>query len=299
MALVVVQRGHVPRTSGATGAPGEQAFARAAADRVKAHVVGHQVRIIDADEPDDRYRGDWFVSLHYDSSASPSARGASVGYQTPEGRQFATAWKQHYQAAGWSGGFRGDNYTSALAAYYGVRRAVSVGNRAAFIAEAGFHSSPADAALLAAPGGPDRVGRAVAAALAGHPVPAPSPTGGFLMALTDKDQKLLFERVHNISMALQDGPSQKANYLGRDIRRDIKPGVADLLGRYGSTLVAYHDHRGGEPVFLTDFMTKTWVPHGGPLHQMLRLFREMEGMSPNAVRVDRAALDQIPTVKEG
>jgi peptidoglycan hydrolase-like protein with peptidoglycan-binding domain len=178
MALLVVQRGHVPRTTGATGAPGEQKFAIATADRVKVRVnaVGHTVRIIDADEPNDKYKGDAFVALHYDSSSSSSAHGASIGYQTPEGKQFGTLWKAHYVRNGWNRGFRGDNYTAALAGYYGVRRAVSVGNRRAFISEAGFHSNPGDAALLASPRGPDRVAIAIAAAVVdifGAKCPAP------------------------------------------------------------------------------------------------------------------------------
>lgn len=182
MALVVVQRGHVPRTTGATGAPGEQQFAIATADRVKIRVngIGHTVRIINADEPNDRYKGDAFVALHYDSSSSSAAHGASVGYQSSEGRQFAEYWKRHYVANGWTRGFRGDNYTAALAGYYGVRRAVSVGNRRAFISEAGFHSNPQDMALLKAPAGPDRVAIAIAAALVdifGAKCPAP-PTAG-------------------------------------------------------------------------------------------------------------------------
>lgn len=183
MTLVVVQRGHVPRTSGATGAPGEQAFAIAAADRTRVHAraVGFDVRIIDADPPVDAYRGDVFVALHYDSSTSPSAHGASVGWQTAEGRDLASAWKRHYTANGWTRGYRPDNYTAALGGYYGVRRAVSGGNRRAVILEAGFHSNPDDAALLAAPAGPDRVGRAVAAALVdlygAKCPPAPAPAG--------------------------------------------------------------------------------------------------------------------------
>lgn len=177
MALIVVQRGHCFRTTGATGAPGEQEFTKAAADRVVHHVraLGHQVRVINADVSQALYGGDLFVALHYDSSNSPAARGASVGWQTAEGRRFSDAWKRAYVAAGWTGGFRDDNYTAALGGYYGVRRAVAEGNRRAFIAEAGFHSSPLDAALLAAPEGPDRVGRAVAAAVAeilGDPSPA-------------------------------------------------------------------------------------------------------------------------------
>ena len=181
MGLVIVQRGHCFRTTGATGAPGEQAFTEAAADRAELHIeaAGHQCRVINADVPDDSYRGDLFVAIHYDSSDNPAARGASVGYQTPEGNLFAQAWKRHYTRLGWTGGFRPDNYTAALHGYYGTRHAVEVGTRRAFIAEAGFGSSPADAALMAPPEGTDRVGRAIAAAvidiIGPGTVPAPTP----------------------------------------------------------------------------------------------------------------------------
>lgn len=181
--LIVVQRGHVPRTRGATGAPGEQAFAVEAADRVRHHVtrLGHRARIIDADPSARSYRGDVFVALHYDSSSSPSASGASVGYQSLEGRELAHAWKRHYAANGWHRGFRGDNYTRALAGYYGVRQALEQGNQRAMIVEAGFHTNAGDRALLVSPGGPERVALAVAAAIvdvvgATCP-PAPAPAG--------------------------------------------------------------------------------------------------------------------------
>lgn len=184
MSLIVVQRGHVPRTSGATGTRGEQAYSIEAADRVasRVHEIGHQVRIINADVPDSYYRGDMFVALHWDGSANPGVRGASVGYQTPEGQQFASAWKRHYAQNGWTGGFRADNYTSALGGYYGVKRAVAQGNRRAFISEAGFQSNPEDMALLASPEGPDRVAIAVAGAItdilgAQCPPGAPQPPG--------------------------------------------------------------------------------------------------------------------------
>ncbi len=184
MSLIVIQRGHVPRTSGATGTRGEQAYAIEAADRTAARLasIGHTPRIINADVPDSYYRGDMFVALHWDGSTNPAVRGASVGYQTPEGNQFAQAWKRHYAANGWTGGFRGDNYTSALGGYYGVRRAVAQGNRRAFISEAGFQSSPEDMALLASPAGPDRVAIAIAAAVtdilgAQCPPPVGTPAG--------------------------------------------------------------------------------------------------------------------------
>jgi len=182
---VVIQRGHVPRTTGATGAPGEQAFAIDTADRLARHLAaaGFEPHIINADVADSEYRGGVFVAIHYDSSTSPSAHGASVGYQTPEGKVLADAWKKLYQAAGWTRGFRGDNYTAKLAGYYGVKHAVAQGNRRAIIVESGFHSNPEDAALLKAPAGPERVAVSVLRAITSvvgtpHPTPHPPPPPG-------------------------------------------------------------------------------------------------------------------------
>lgn len=190
MATVVVQRGHCFRVTGATGAAGEQEFTRLSADRAAAHLAaaGHRPVIINADVPDAAYEGDLFVAIHYDSSTNPAARGASVGYQTPEGEQFAQAWKRRYRELGWTGGFRPDNYTAALAGYYGVRHAVAEGNRRAIIVEAGFGSSPLDRQLLAAPDGPDRVGRSIARAvvdIAGTPAPSPTPVPPAIEELPD------------------------------------------------------------------------------------------------------------------
>jgi len=163
MALVVVQRGHVPRTSGATGAPGEQQFARDTAAKLAPllKAMGHNVRVIDADVPLSYYRGDLFVAIHYDSGAS-SASGASVGYQSSEGGKFAAAWKRAYVEAGWTRGFRADNYTANLGQYYGVSNAIRQGNRMAIITESGFHSNTGDKALMS----PERTARSIAAAVA-------------------------------------------------------------------------------------------------------------------------------------
>lgn len=173
MALVVIQSGHYPRKSGATGTggvdgdPTEQEFTIAAAHACARHLAaaGHKARVIWADVPDSEYRGDAFVAIHCDGSTSSTARGASVGYRTSEGQQFAATWKRCYQAAGWSGGWRPDNYTAALAGYYGTRRAVDQGNRVAFIAESGFLTNPQDEALLSLPAGPERFARALTAAV--------------------------------------------------------------------------------------------------------------------------------------
>jgi hypothetical protein len=166
VSLVVIQRGHVPRRTGATGTTGEQAFAIDAAARAALHVrrIGHQSRIINADVADSEYRGDMFVAIHYDGSTNPTASGASVGYQTPEGAALARTWKRHYTANGWTRAYKPDNYTRALAGYYGVRHAVAVGNKRAIIIEAGFITNRHDAALIQN-GGAERVGICIAACM--------------------------------------------------------------------------------------------------------------------------------------
>lgn len=171
MALIVCQAGHYPRKSGATGTggldadPTEQEFTIAAATACARHLraAGHECRVIWADVAESQYRGDAFVAIHCDGSTSRSARGASVGYRTSEGADLAARFKRRYQAEGWSGGWRPDNYTSALAGYYGTRHAVAQGTRRAFIAEAGFLTNPGDEALLSLPHGPERFARALTA----------------------------------------------------------------------------------------------------------------------------------------
>lgn len=163
MPTLVVQMGHCYRTTGATGTNGEQAFATAVANACIALLNGRggwTVRKILADESSSSYRGDAFVAVHCDGSLSSSARGASIGYRTPEGQQLGQAWKRAYAARGWPG-FRQDNYTAALANYYGTGTAVSVGNRRAVIIECGFLTNPEDRALLTGAGGAQRVALAI------------------------------------------------------------------------------------------------------------------------------------------
>lgn len=151
MVDVVLQMGHVARTTGATGATGEQAYSRGVVERAAMLLVdlGVQVRVIGADPPQaSAYRGDVFVAVHYDASSNAQARGASVGHQTPDGQRLAGAWKHAYQRRGYDGGFRNDNYTMALAGYYGVRRAVAQGCRRAVIVEGGFGTSPTEGPWL-------------------------------------------------------------------------------------------------------------------------------------------------------
>lgn len=196
MATLVVQMGHCYRTTGATGTAGEQPFATAVAAACQDLLDGRggwAVRPILADDPSTRYRGDAFVAVHCDGSTSPSAHGASAGYRTPEGQTFAQAWKRAYEARGWTG-FRPDNYTPALAGYYGTGTAVSVGNRRAIIIECGFLTNPADRAVLIGWGGPERVAAAIGDAL-GIPHDH-QPEQEIDMALTGYERDML-ERVSN------------------------------------------------------------------------------------------------------
>lgn len=166
---LVVQRGHYGRTTGSTGAPGEQQLGARIAQRITELAPdGVKVRVIDADEPRSRYAGDVFVALHADSSSSPSARGASVGYQTPEGRELASRWKACYLGRGWPGSFRADNYTANLSRYYGVRIAVATGNRRAVILEHGFLSNPAEKRWMTSQEGVDAAAAAVLEAVTGR-----------------------------------------------------------------------------------------------------------------------------------
>lgn len=168
MPVLIIQQGHCYRRSGATGTEGEQAYATIVADACRRLLSkgGWSVRTTLADDTGTAaYRGDAFVAIHCDGSVNPTARGASCGYRTPEGQALGQAWKRAYAARGWSGGFRPDNYTSALSGYYGVRNAVAAGTRRATILECGFLTSPDDRALLTAPMGAERVALAIGDAL--------------------------------------------------------------------------------------------------------------------------------------
>lgn len=178
MPILVVQMGHCYRKSGATGTPGEQDYATRVATACRNLLHGRGgwvVRAILADDAVSLYRGDAFVAIHCDGSTSATARGASIGYRTPEGQAFGQAWKRAYDARGWDSGFRPDNYTDALRGYYGVGNAMAQGNRRAFIAECGFLTNGEDRAVLNGNGGPERVALSIGDAL-GIPVAQPGGT---------------------------------------------------------------------------------------------------------------------------
>jgi hypothetical protein len=167
VAVLVVQMGHAGRTSGATGAPGEQAYTQAvgaACARLLGGRDGWSVRPVVADPPVAQYRGDAFVAIHADGSTNPAVRGASVGWQNGAGAGFAHNWRDAYIRRGFTGPWHPDNYTANLGQYYGVRAAIGQGNARAFIAECGTITNAEDRALMA----PDRVALAIGDALGIH-----------------------------------------------------------------------------------------------------------------------------------
>jgi hypothetical protein len=179
---LVVQMGHVPRTTGSTGTAGggttEQDYARSVAARCVEHLHGRggwSVKTINADVADAEYRGDGFVAVHCDGG-SPDAHGAAVGHQTSEGDAVGEVFKAAYARRGWTSGFKADNYTTNLGQYYGVREAVGQGNRRAIIVECGFLTSAIDQSLLLSEDGPTRVALSIGDAF-GIPLdPATTPT---------------------------------------------------------------------------------------------------------------------------
>jgi hypothetical protein len=175
--VVVIQRGHVPRTTGKTGTSGldgdptEQMFAIAAAEAARSRlsaVDGVDVRLIDADVPDSSYAGDAFVAIHCDGNVNPSSHGASIGWQSPEGKALGDLWKRAYTDAGWTRGWRADNNTPGLGGYYGVRLAIAQGNRVAICCECGFLTNREDEGLLTPPGGAERFATALETALVSY-----------------------------------------------------------------------------------------------------------------------------------
>ena len=148
MASMVVQRGHYPRSRGATGTSGprgsEQQFAVELSNRIRPRVesLGHRCIVVGADDPIPA--SDVFVALHQDGSTNPKARGASIGYppSSADSARYGAIFKRLYAVAGWPGGWRPDNYTSALANYYAFRRTTAP---VRLLVEHGFATNPQDA----------------------------------------------------------------------------------------------------------------------------------------------------------
>ncbi|MEA2901435.1 MAG: N-acetylmuramoyl-L-alanine amidase [Actinomycetota bacterium] len=204
---VVIEMGHVALRTGATGTAGEQDFNVAAAGHIASRLRqdGRTVVVIDCETFPPK--STVYVSIHCDGSESPSARGASVGFRDEKGARAAHAFLNAYQANGWSGGVRADNYTDALARYYGTRQAAEAGTPFAFITECGFLTNPDDRALLANETGHKRAAEAVRQAV-NEVLGAPDDV---LPALSAADQARLLEtakatnaEVGRLAVAIRD-----------------------------------------------------------------------------------------------
>lgn len=111
---------------------------------------------------------------------------------------------------------------------------------------------------------------------------SPDPEEGFLMALNSNQQEATWRGARQIP--------------------DLREEVAELrkaVAEQGSVmLVAADDWKSGEPVWMTNFVTRTRYEHNGPAHRLLRFFRASANLPEDAVRIPRAALAEIP-VTEG
>jgi len=121
---LIIQMGHVGRTSGFTGAAGEQAFTKAlgaalykkfTADKLKVRLMGADNWLLP--QPN---KTRLFFAIHADGSLNKNARGISVGYPEKSNPVFSLQIKNSYRLLnGFSA--RPDNYTKDLKNYYAWR----------------------------------------------------------------------------------------------------------------------------------------------------------------------------------
>jgi len=133
MPRIVIEMGHVGRTRGATGTPGEQAFTRQVGAWLREYLP--EAEIVPADFGSRHC--DLFLSLHADGSNNPEARGFSVGYPEGDNGEFAQFLAERYQKFT---GFqrRKDNYTLSMRNYNAWRR---VEAKYRCLLEAGFFTN--------------------------------------------------------------------------------------------------------------------------------------------------------------
>lgn len=299
MALIVVQAGHYHRTSGSTGTggldgdPTEQEFTWPAANACARLIrgAGHTCRVIHADVSDSSYVGDGFVAIHCDGSTSRDARGASVGYQTSEGKAFADRWKAAYAAEGWAGGWRPDNYTDALAGYYGVDNAIDEGNRRAFILEAGFLTNPANEAALSLPHGPERVARAVARAVV-ETFGGTPPGGGFLADLTEQQQQDMYGWLKEV---FRETAADDDECRLREVTLAARRLLADRRPAGYFAKLADSDRTGLVYWVTADHAAKVTLVIGGALHEHLKQLCRDAGYSDRAEVLEPEVLAEIPS----
>lgn len=122
---VIIQMGHVGRTSGFTGTAGEQAFTKALGAALYEKFTDNttvKVRLMGADnwllpQPNKTFI---FFAIHADGSINKNARDISVGYPENSNPVFSLHVKNSYRLlTGFS--CRPDNYTKNLKNYYAWR----------------------------------------------------------------------------------------------------------------------------------------------------------------------------------
>jgi hypothetical protein len=121
---LILQMGHVGRTTGSTGTKGEQVFNKALGDEMDKLLKPTTIKykIIGADnwlkpEPN---KATIFLALHADGSTNPSARGFSMGFKLGTDESFKEVLAKDYgQLCKFTR--RKDNYTTGLAKYYGYK----------------------------------------------------------------------------------------------------------------------------------------------------------------------------------
>lgn len=127
MAVIVIQMGHVPRKTGATGTWREQELTRKIGKELRTRLIkaGHEAHLMGADDALPVSRGDVFVALHGDSGNAKVAgpgkstrRGASVGFPAADGGKLGKVWKQEHARAGFPGGFLRNNHTVNMSQYF-------------------------------------------------------------------------------------------------------------------------------------------------------------------------------------
>lgn len=149
MKRILIQAGHVaPREPGfesGTGAPGEQALARAIQVGLSKMLAedGRFLVTRSAGDVPNGWKGDMFIALHADGSSNPKASGFSFGYPLgcSECELLADTVAARYMRIPGVPKRRGDNYTRALSGYYGWSRTNAP---AKLLIEHGFLTNPGE-----------------------------------------------------------------------------------------------------------------------------------------------------------
>lgn len=119
------------------------------------------------------------------------------------------------------------------------------------------------------------------------------------MPLTDKDLRRVRDAARR---GVGDAFADEDTRVWRGARDAATAGVErsdsvrSLLGRSHTMLVVADDRRRDEPIWITDWIVKAPIVHGGPRWKFLRAAAKFAGKDPDAQPIPRDVLDDIPTV---